>query len=411
MSTAQSLLFLAVAAVVATAAKICRPLDPECCQPSLCPGWEWRTHGGLPPFPDAWGPPRWGMAASTVAYFVGNASGLNNDMERTFGSKLGYYGIGWELNNIPSNMTHLEKAEETEAKALKALNPEMRVGVTRNSVVLTTFWDSAKEKMEDPAYNHFWLQCDGKPCTNVWGLDEPCPRDPKNPASCDPTSFMMNFSNKEFADWYVYEYVGQAANNSLFDAVYFDAGVNVSVATDLDLQAYIVDSQRTFDRAYELLTAKGKWASSWVGFGTESTSGSPYNGIDAKSCAATLPRLIEEGANANHTLQMQTTAFGLCQRHRGGRCRRQGGGAFDQSTTWPHSPQDQDSTVAAFMIARGPSALLEMVVFGAYFFASDLTFPSTLSTDYGPPLGLATQTGSVFERKFERGTVRLDCST
>ena len=67
--------------------------------------------------------------------------------------------------------------------------------------------------------------------------------------------------------------------------------------------------------------------------------------------------------------------------------------------------------MAAFMIARGPSAFLEMVVSGAYFFASDLTFPPTLSTDYGPPLGLATRTGSVFERKFERGTVRLDCST
>ena len=107
------------------------------------------------------------MAASTVAYFVGNASGLDNGMERTYGSKLGYYCIGWELNNIAANMTHLEEAEEAEAKALKALNPGMWVGVTRNSVVLTTFWDSAREKMEDPAYNHFWLQCDGKPCTNV----------------------------------------------------------------------------------------------------------------------------------------------------------------------------------------------------------------------------------------------------
>ena len=51
-------------------------------------------------------------------------------------------------------------AEIVEAKALKQLNPNLKVGVTRNSVVLTTFWDSAKAKMEDPAYNHFWLQCD-----------------------------------------------------------------------------------------------------------------------------------------------------------------------------------------------------------------------------------------------------------
>jgi len=59
--------------------------------------------------------------------------------------------VGWELNNIPANYTHLEEAEIATAKSLKALRPDMKVGVTRNTAVVTTFWDSAKRVMFDPA--------------------------------------------------------------------------------------------------------------------------------------------------------------------------------------------------------------------------------------------------------------------
>ena len=121
------------------------------------------------------------MANSTIAYFVGRATGLDPTPELEYGAKLGYYGIGWELNNIPGNYTHLEEAEIAEARHIKSINPAVKVGVTRNSVVATTFWDTAKQKMEDPAFNHYWLQCDGKPCTSTWGLDEPCSKACENP--------------------------------------------------------------------------------------------------------------------------------------------------------------------------------------------------------------------------------------
>merc|ERR1719274_375020 len=100
-------------------------------------------------------------------------------------------------------------------------------------------------------------------------------------------------------------------------------------------------------------------------------------------------------------------AFDLCQRHKTGGCRRQQQRARSNSSpqdppTWPHSPQDQNATVAAFMIARGPSAVLELSVYGAYFWASDLTFPSILTLDYGPPKGPGSLDGSVYSRHFER---------
>ena len=144
------------------------------------------------------------MNMSTVDYFVGMATGLDDRKELDAGRMLGYYGIGWELDNIPSNYTHLEAAEQATAKALKALRPEMKVGVTRNTVVATSFWDTARTRMADPASNGFWLQCDGKPCTETWGLDEPCK---KGRNACNPTSYMFNFSNPAFQDWYIYESV------------------------------------------------------------------------------------------------------------------------------------------------------------------------------------------------------------
>ena len=129
--------------------------------------------------------------------------------------------VGWELNNIPENYTHLEEAEKATAKSLKALRPGMKIGVTRNTVVVTTFWDSAKKAMLDPATQDYWLQCGGdRPCEQKWGLDEPCPPPPPppmtptgqqvgttavrkadGPSRCDPISYLFNWSNPRLQDW------------------------------------------------------------------------------------------------------------------------------------------------------------------------------------------------------------------
>ena len=79
-----------------------------------------------------------------------------------------YVGIGWQLNNIPSHYSHLEEYEIEEARALKALRPDVRVSVLRNTEVATVFWDSAKAKMYDPNTQDFWTQCNGKPCKGSW---------------------------------------------------------------------------------------------------------------------------------------------------------------------------------------------------------------------------------------------------
>ena len=57
---------------------------------------------------------------------------------------------------------------------------------------------------------------------------------------------------------------------------------------------------------------------------------------------------------------------------------------------WPNeppTPTDQNATVAAFMLAREASAVLQLHVHGAYAEAVDFHFPRILNTDYGPALG------------------------
>ena len=225
----------------------------------------------------------------------------------------------------------------------------------------------------------------------------------------------------------MYEYIGEAANNSLFDAVYFDAGVDVSVSPSLDPQRYIADSQATIDRAVALLKHKGKWASSWVGVGNDAE-------ITNVTCAATMEAWLRRAASG-HTLVPITFAFDKCFRHpckRRGRRGGAGGGSVRVSGEgggdgggaggegrgegssaepgWHHSATDQNNTVAAFMIARGPSALLQLHVHGAYAWAEDFEFPPVLHADFGRPLGVArTVREGVYSREYERATLTLDC--
>lgn len=74
---------------------------------------------------------------------------------------------------------------------------------------------------------------------------------------------------------------------------------------------------------------------------------------------------------------------------------------------------EQNNTVAAFMIARGPSAMLELPVGGAYenMAMYDVDAP-VLQLDFGAAVGLGTEEApGIFTRQFQKGVVRLDCNT
>ena len=370
----------------------CYPGDTACCWPGVCPGWQWRSHGGLPLLP--W-PTDWSVNGSIASFFVGNASGFNSEKETAAGGKLGIYGIGWELENIPTHNTNLEPAEIEAARALKARNPATRVGVTRNSVVATTFWNTARAAMEKPPSKYFWLQCGAGPCTAKWGLDEPQP-------AIDPTSYMFNFSDATLADWYVFDYIGEAANQTLYDIVYFDAGVNVSVApglqTKVSLKRYIHDSQMVLDRAIRLIDNM-----SWSGSAAQLPPTYMSTPEQPGDTCGVMEQWMAAGRLEGHTFSPFSMAFSKFYRYP----------SSAGHHNWPHGPpttRDQNATVAAFMVARGPSAILQLHMHGAYTEAVDFNFPPILFTDYGVPLGNATIQGTIYTRRYARGTVSLDCA-
>lgn len=434
-------------------------------------GWGFDSHGGFPAVP--WG--SFVMNKSTTAYFVGNASGMDSGLELTLEAKLGYVGIGWQINNIPSNDSHLEKYEIEEARNLKSLRPDIKVGVLRNTEVTTVFWDSARAIMFNASTQDYWTQCDGKPCVGSWG----------SPAGNTP-KYWFNFSNPKMADWWVNEYVGQAANNKLFDGVYFDCSCGTPMGVPpSELQQFKADAQKTFDRGLELIKSTGKWASAWNSNGQ----------LSQESCSSTIRSWISIGQNSSLGLQVLAPAFhknpvkealrssatqcGSCNMSPGmdaissgiitppingtteqeccalckgmpkceafvmGRCdpgdpgcvnwanktavacflvdnfrgfrsnSRRSTGCIREAPSPPPVEAAQNITVAAFLISRGQSAMLEFPVVGAYedMRSYDLDSP-LLNADYGVPVGPASEVESgVFTRKWSKVTVTLNCNS
>jgi hypothetical protein len=129
-------------------------------------GWAFAQHGGFPPTPSSWGFS--GVVRDwTVAYFMGNASGPNNAAAVAAQSRFGIAGIGWQINNKLGNYSHEEMYEAAAAQQIRALRPEAKVMVTRDTQVVTYFWDSAREAMRDhPEY--FLLDASGAPISRPW---------------------------------------------------------------------------------------------------------------------------------------------------------------------------------------------------------------------------------------------------
>lgn len=65
---------------------------------------------------------------------------MDNAAELMAEVRLGYVGIGWQINNIPSHFSHLETYELLEAKNLKALRPGTSKNFGSVCLPLFLFW-------------------------------------------------------------------------------------------------------------------------------------------------------------------------------------------------------------------------------------------------------------------------------
>jgi hypothetical protein len=194
-----------------------------------------------------------------------------------------------KLNNKPSNFSGLEKFEVLEAQRLKALRPEIKIGVLRNTEVVTVFWDSARKVMFDPATQDYWTQCDGKPCAGSWD----------SPAG-NTVKYFLNYSNPKMVDWWIYTYIGQALNESVVDGIYFDCSCgNPPGIPPADVPKFSADAQAAFDRALAFIKSKKRWASAWNNDGK----------ISQHTCASTMAHWMTKGAKSSLSLQISGDAF------------------------------------------------------------------------------------------------------
>ena len=99
------------------------------------------------------------------------------------------------------------------------------------------------------------------------------------------------------------------------------------------------------------------------------------------SCSSLMREWIRIGHRTAHTLQLQA------------------------GTNTP-----RNETLAAFLIARGASALLEYPIEGTYGTAAAFGFPALLAADFGEPSGDALEAHpGVFRRAWSKATIELDC--
>ena len=337
-------------------------------------GWGFKTHGGLPAMPFAM-QRRYFLNQSVVGYFVANNTGLANEAELAAEAKLGIVGIGWNLDHLATSQAGgLERYEVEQAAALKAARPDVTTMVLRNTEVVSTFWDAFRA-----AENKFdiWLQHppgSGTPISEPWGTDDP--------ASGGVTpKYFLNFSNPAARAWWLDKYVTPALEHPDIDGVYTDCSCG-SARGYTPTNAEWEGRQLAFDAALALAKSNGKWLSAWTG---AAVSTAPKSAAD---CAGTMMRLLQLGADEEHSLQVRGFWSGFSVKQ---------------------------TTLAAFLLARGPSAAIVLPPYDRPMLKGIFTLEGVdPNADPGMPLGPATVGGvdnTTFTRAYSKANVSLDCAT
>jgi len=338
-------------------------------------GWGFTAHGGLPPMPPNF-QSRYLMNQSVVGYFVANNSGLASPVELSAEAKLGIMGIGWNLNHIStSKQGGLEKYEAEQAAALKKARPDIRVMVLRNTEVVSTFWSAFRAAIND---TDLWLQSppgSGNPISEPWGTDDP--------SSGGPTpKFFLNFSNPRTTSWWLDKYVGPALDQPNIDGIYTDCSCGNARGYTPTTAEYI-GRQKAFDAALALAASKGKWFSAWTG---DAVSAAPSS---AKDCADIMDSLVSLGQNTSHAMQLQGWVSGWVM-------------------TVPKT------TIAAFLIARGPSAVIVLPPYDRPMIKTPFILEGVdANADPGVPLTPGGRIGAdstIYTRSYTKAEVMLDCS-
>ena len=181
------------------------------------------------------------------------------------------------------------------------------------------------------------------------------------------------------------------------------------------MRGFMAAAQAGFDRHLPVLAAKKKMTIAWNG-----------EHVQQRSCAADMKRL-HSICERNHFIDPRVPPPLSSLRLRIGCAVTD---TADDSQTlqliYGNDQRQFNQTLAAFLILRGKFALLQYAVIGPYECAAEpcgkpnspasgfgpYAWSPMLETDYGEPLGPPTVSAAgVWERKWSKATVSLDCSS
>lgn len=176
-----------------------------------------------------------------------------------------------------------------------------------------------------------------------------------------------------------------ALENDDIDGVYTDCSCG-SARGYRPTAAELAGRQVAFDKALALAKANGKWMSAWVG---AAVVGGPRSG--GASCSAAMDGIIALGQDRTRGMQLE-------------------GG-------WAKRLQVQKNTVAAFLLARGPSAVIVLPPYDRPMAGSEFVLEGVADanadpgTPTGPAIKVGTGANATYTRHYTKADVTLDCAT
>jgi hypothetical protein len=396
--------------------------------------------GGWPALPPTWAP-EWGFRASTMVTFIGNQTGPMGAGMLHAASSLGIAGLGWQMQDqLPTDaassinvglLGRLEQNQAQAARALKQARPGVRVMVSADMDCTAAFWGVSKRAMANQglASELFLHWPNGSIFLDAWG-DTPAP--------------WWNYSNPVAAKfWMEQGPIAVAMNASEIDGVYLD-GADVGVrhgravsaydchvfSSEQQQTQYIEDSRVALWAAieYHRKLHPTKWLTGYVA----SSTCTRHAGIDCTFhcpadacagptqlaplvkgrrqspnplCAPTMRALIANSERENQTVYLEPAPLATVK------CAHMDWtkplSTFDCTTQAAHDPQPY---VGAFLVSRGPSAILQLAVQPMLLLDYRSMFPS-LRLEPGAPMGIATEEISgEFVRHFQNMSVHFSCN-
>jgi hypothetical protein len=341
-------------------------LDPAIADPQW-PG------DAFPPLPSGWPARTWSLRGSTAGFFLGNTSGANTLYESQRESSLAVVGLGWQLG-----LRHgsdwaadggLEARQRAAAQLLKQLQPATKVVVSAELDCTFPQWAASRDLLLNRtlARQVFMTRPNGSLwLDHKWGglFEQP----------------WYNFSDPVAVDWWINSGpIAAAMREPSIDGVYLDGAdpddnfYRENFGSALAVQAFKDAQRRALSRAIATWRARaphkylGGYAAPRVKPEQQPNHCPPGSCAGPEelllsgpaACADTMRLLISRAGWDNQTLMVATrhhphdplaiATFACKPPWWSQNCR-------------VNSTRDPAPEVAAFLVARGPSALFQVVM-------------------------------------------------